>query len=114
VGVRDSDREARPTPVWPVLLVLPLVALCCGGPLLAGILNGWALAAWRWRLPGAALLGAMAVAAGAALAWRRAGQARCCGPAALRGQRPGRGGTCPSPVPPPGGQAQPAAEARRP
>jgi Flp pilus assembly protein TadB len=53
-----------------VLLVLPLAAVCCGGPLLAGLAA--TSVAGLWRDAGTAAAAAVAAAVGlGAWAWRR-------------------------------------------
>ena len=85
------DRE-RPGPgrdgggsaAWGLLIAMPLMLLCCGGPLLAGLLGAGALAAFWAR--GYVYLGiALLVLAGAAVAlWRsrRTRRGICCAPTA--------------------------------
>ena len=67
---------------WGLLIAIPLMLLCCGGPLLVGLLGAGALAAFWARGYGYLAL-ALLVLAAAAVAlwrWRRARAAACCPP----------------------------------
>ena len=78
----DAARDRDDTGAWALLLAIPMMLLCCEGPLLVGILGTGALAAF-WAHGYGYLALALLVLAAAAVAlwrWRRARAAACCPP----------------------------------
>lgn len=85
------DRE-RPGPghddggsaAWGLLIAIPMMLLCCGGPLLAGLLGAGALAGFWARGYGYLGIALLVLAAAAVALWRSRHTRRgtCCAPTA--------------------------------
>jgi len=78
----DADRGRGATGAWALLLAIPMMLLCCGGPLLVGILGTNALAAFWAHGYGYLGIALLVLAAGVLVVWRlrRARGAACCPP----------------------------------
>ncbi len=65
---------------WGLLIAIPLMLLCCGGPLLVGLVGAGALAAFWARGYGYLVLALLVLAAAAVALWRWRRAAACCPP----------------------------------
>jgi len=77
-----GGRDGADTGAWALLLAIPLMLLCCGGPLLVGVVGTGALAAFWAHGYGYLGIAPLVLAAGVLVIWRlrRARGAGCCPP----------------------------------
>ena len=94
----DAARDRDDTGAWALLLAIPIMLLCCGGPLLVGILGTGALAAFWAHGYGYLGIALLVLAAGVVVVrrQRRARGAACC-PPPLRAASGARGSSRPAP-----------------
>ncbi len=78
----DAGRDGGDPGAWALLLAIPLMLLCCGGPLLVGIPGTGALAAFWAHGYGYLGIALLVLAGGVLVVWRlrRPRGAACCPP----------------------------------